>query len=167
MPLRVVWVMVLVTSRIRGISLRYSARKGQIIPVRLTGQLEAIGQALDKAAEEEAAAVPAAAPDLDTYKHELGAMLTHGFHDLRLPLTSIRGYSDMLGNAAEWVRSAYAPYPYADGDGRNAAGAAGPRVVRGGSWRDRPSRCRSAQRLSYPSWRKVYNVGFRDRKSVV
>jgi formylglycine-generating enzyme required for sulfatase activity len=60
----------------------------------------------------------------------------------------------MHGNAWEWVRSAYAPYPYADG-------AAGPRVVRGGSWRDRPSRCRSAYRLSYPSWRKVYNVGFR------
>ena len=77
-----------------------AARKGQIIPVRLTGQLEAIGQALEKAAEEQAAAVPAAAPDLDTYKHELGALLTHGFHDLRLPLTSIRGYSDMLGNPA-------------------------------------------------------------------
>jgi formylglycine-generating enzyme required for sulfatase activity len=71
------------------------------------------------------------------------------------------GLRDMHGNAWEWVRSAYAPYPYADGDGRNADGAAGPRVVRGGSWRDRPSRCRSAYRLSYPSWRKVYNVGFR------
>ncbi|MEZ4671236.1 MAG: HAMP domain-containing sensor histidine kinase [Anaerolineae bacterium] len=77
-----------------------AARKGHIIPVRLTGQLEAIGQALEQAAEEQAAAVPAAAPDLEAYKQELGAMLTHGFHDLRLPLTSIRGYSDMMGNAA-------------------------------------------------------------------
>jgi len=71
------------------------------------------------------------------------------------------GLRDMHGNAWEWVRSAYASYPYADGDGRNANGAAGPRVVRGGSWRDRPSRCGSAYRLSYPSWRRVYNVGFR------
>lgn len=75
-----------------------AARKGQIIPVRLTGQLEAIGQALEQAGEEQAAAVPAASPDLETYKHELGALLSHGFHDLRLPLTSIRGYGDMLGN---------------------------------------------------------------------
>ena len=29
-----------------------------------------------------------------------GGMLSHGFHDLRLPLTSIRGYGDMLGNPA-------------------------------------------------------------------
>ncbi len=43
----------------------------------------------------------------------------------------------------------------------NATGAAGPRVVRGGSWRDRPKRCRSAYRLSYPAWRRVFNVGFR------
>jgi formylglycine-generating enzyme required for sulfatase activity len=71
------------------------------------------------------------------------------------------GLRDMHGNAWEWVRSAYAPYPYADGNGRNADSAAGPRVVRGGSWRDRPARCRSAYRLSYPSWRRVYNVGFR------
>ena len=34
-------------------------------------------------------------------------------------------------------------------------------MVRGGSWYDRPPRCRSAFRLSYPAWRKVYNVGFR------
>ena len=33
--------------------------------------------------------------------------------------------------------------------------------MRGGSWYDRPKRCRSAFRLSYPAWQKVYNVGFR------
>lgn len=77
-----------------------AARKGQIIPVLLTGQLEAIGQALEKATEEQAAAVPVAAPDLAAYKQELGAMLSHGFHDLRLPLTSIRGYGDMLVSPA-------------------------------------------------------------------
>jgi signal transduction histidine kinase len=75
-----------------------AARKGQIIPIRLTGQLEAIGQLLEKAEEQKAAA--SGSPDLESYKKELGGILTHGFHDLRLPLTSIRGYSDMLGNPA-------------------------------------------------------------------
>jgi len=70
------------------------------------------------------------------------------------------GLLDMHGNVAEWTRSAYRPYPYRD-DGRNAPTAAGDRVVRGGSWRDRPKRCRSAFRLNYPKWQKVFNVGFR------
>ncbi len=75
-----------------------AARKGQIIPIRLTGQLEAIGQLLEKAHEQKAASSDS--PDLETYKQNIGAMLSHGFHDLRLPLTSIRGYGDMLGNPA-------------------------------------------------------------------
>ena len=33
--------------------------------------------------------------------------------------------------------------------------------MRGGSFFDRPERCRSAFRLAYPSWQAVYNVGFR------
>ncbi len=75
-----------------------AARKGQIIPIRLTGQLESISQLLETADEQRAAG--AASPDLESYKKELGVMLSHGFHDLRLPLTSIRGYGDMLGNPA-------------------------------------------------------------------
>ena len=75
-----------------------AARKGQIIPIRLTGQLEAIGQLLEKAHEQQAASSDS--PDLATYKQDFGAMMSHGFHDLRLPLTSIRGYGDMLGNPA-------------------------------------------------------------------
>jgi formylglycine-generating enzyme required for sulfatase activity len=71
------------------------------------------------------------------------------------------GLYDMHGNVAEWTRTAYRPYPYSDTDGRNALGAAGERVVRGGSWRDRPKRCRSGFRLSYPAWQPVFNVGFR------
>jgi formylglycine-generating enzyme required for sulfatase activity len=34
-------------------------------------------------------------------------------------------------------------------------------VVRGGSWRDRPKLCRSASRLGYSGYQRVYNVGFR------
>ena len=71
------------------------------------------------------------------------------------------GLFDMHGNAAEWTRTAYRPYPYREDDGRNALSAEGERVVRGGSWRDRPHLCRSASRLSYQPWQKVYNVGFR------
>ena len=70
------------------------------------------------------------------------------------------GLQDMHGNVAEWTRSLYRPYPYRD-DERNDAAPDGERVVRGGSWRDRPHRCRSAFRLSYPQWQKVFNVGFR------
>jgi formylglycine-generating enzyme required for sulfatase activity len=74
------------------------------------------------------------------------------------------GLYDMHGNAAEWTRSVYRPYPYDPEDGRNdvrGASATEPRVVRGGSFADRPSRCRSSFRLAYPAWQPVYNVGFR------
>jgi formylglycine-generating enzyme required for sulfatase activity len=71
------------------------------------------------------------------------------------------GLSDMHGNAAEWTRSLDRAYPYRDDDGRNEPAAAGNRVVRGGSFEDRPHRARSAFRLSYPAWSSVYNVGFR------
>jgi len=71
------------------------------------------------------------------------------------------GLYDMHGNVREWTRSIYRPYPYVAGDGRNATTVDEPIAVRGGSWRDRPKRCRSAFRLSYPAWQKVYNVGFR------
>jgi formylglycine-generating enzyme required for sulfatase activity len=71
------------------------------------------------------------------------------------------GPCDMHGNAAEWTRTAYRPYPYREDDGRNDLRADGEKVVRGGSWYDRPLRCRSAFRLSYPAHQAVFNVGFR------
>lgn len=71
------------------------------------------------------------------------------------------GLYDMHGNVGEWTRSVYKPYPYRAGDGRNDLGSDGSRVVRGGSWRDRPKRCTSAYRLNYPKEQKVFNVGFR------
>jgi formylglycine-generating enzyme required for sulfatase activity len=70
------------------------------------------------------------------------------------------GLYDMHGNAAEWTLSRYAPYPYRD-DGRNSATSGGRKVARGGSFRDRPKRCRAAFRLSYPAWQRVHDVGFR------
>lgn len=71
------------------------------------------------------------------------------------------GLYDMHGNAAEWTLSLYRPYPYRDDDGRNEVGISGLRVVRGGSFFDRPGRCGSSCRLFYRQWQKVHNVGFR------
>ncbi|MBN2272335.1 MAG: SUMF1/EgtB/PvdO family nonheme iron enzyme, partial [Sedimentisphaerales bacterium] len=56
------------------------------------------------------------------------------------------GLFDMHGNAAEWTLSDY------DDDRK---------VVRGGSFFNRPARSRSSFRLGYPTWRRVFNVGFR------
>ncbi len=71
------------------------------------------------------------------------------------------GLCDMHGNVAEWTLTAYRPYPYNSRDGRDAPNAAGAKVVRGGSFYDRPKRARSAFRQNYPSWQKVFNVGLR------
>jgi formylglycine-generating enzyme required for sulfatase activity len=56
------------------------------------------------------------------------------------------GLYDMHGNAAEWTLSDYS-------DGK--------KVVRGGSFYDRPKRARSAFRLAYQPWQRVFDVGFR------
>lgn len=71
------------------------------------------------------------------------------------------GLYDMHGNAAEWTRSDYKPYPYTDSDGRNAGNKEAMKVVRGGSWHDRPFRCTSSFRLGFPAWQRVYHTGFR------
>jgi len=97
------------------------------------------------------------------------------------------GLYDMHGNACEWTATTYEPYPPstppvpfgrgstgvpspsrlapdegpAADEGRNGLAEPGRKVVRGGSWCDRPKRCRSAFRLSYPAWQRVHNVGFR------
>ncbi len=74
------------------------------------------------------------------------------------------GLFDVHGNAAEWTRSSYRPYPYDRMDGREAVTGLNEserRVVRGGSFYDRPRWCRSASRRDYPQWQAVHDVGFR------
>jgi len=70
---------------------------------------------------------------------------------------------DMHGNVWEWTLSTYKPYPYDANDGRNEKRPeeVTQRVVRGGSWYDRPFKATSSYRLPYRDYQKVFNVGFR------
>jgi formylglycine-generating enzyme required for sulfatase activity len=69
---------------------------------------------------------------------------------------------DMHGNVAEWCLDTYRPYPYAaNPKDVSDAGASVRKVIRGGSWNDRPYRATSSFRLDFPCWQQVYNVGFR------
>ena len=70
------------------------------------------------------------------------------------------GLHNMIGNAAEWTRTAYRPYPYRN-DGRDDPAADGAKAVRGGSWYDRPYRATASYRMHYPPWQHVFDVGFR------
>lgn len=71
------------------------------------------------------------------------------------------GLCDMHGNVWEWTLSAYRPYPYDRADGREHPTPEGLKVIRGGSWRDRPWHCRSASRWRLPAWQPASTVGFR------
>ena len=71
------------------------------------------------------------------------------------------GLKSMHGNVREWTLSTFRPYPYNAGAGASDATTAGRKVVRGGSWYERPKFSRSAFRLAFPDWQKVYDVGFR------
>ncbi|MCP4453483.1 MAG: SUMF1/EgtB/PvdO family nonheme iron enzyme [Planctomycetes bacterium] len=70
------------------------------------------------------------------------------------------GVYDMHGNVAEWTRSDYVSYPYTPGKS-DSMNASAKKVVRGGSFFDRPYRATSSYRLGYVPWQGVYNVGFR------
>ncbi len=62
------------------------------------------------------------------------------------------GLLDMHGNVAEWTNSPY---------GSELGAATDLRVVRGGSWSDRPKWATASVRWGYREHQKVYNVGFR------
>lgn len=79
-----------------------AARTGAIIPVRLPGQVEAIKNALTEAeaqAQDGSSSAPAAAEipaDRETFLREQAEFISIAVHELRVPMTSIRGYADML-----------------------------------------------------------------------
>ena len=85
----------------------------------------------------------------------------NSYHEVGQKKPNDWGLHDMHGNAAEWTRSPYHPYPCPETSPDRRAERTERRVVRGGSWRDRPKRCRSAFRLAYPAHQRVFNVGFR------
>jgi formylglycine-generating enzyme required for sulfatase activity len=67
------------------------------------------------------------------------------------------GLYDVYGNVAEWTRSDFAPYPYKN----DAVSRSEQKVIRGGSWIDRPKNSTSYIRNSYYEWQPANNVGFR------
>ncbi len=81
-----------------------AAESGALIPIRLPGQLSAIRDLIDQAQQETEAsaaaaqtAASAAVPaDQADFLKEQAAFVSHAIHELRTPMTSIRGYSDML-----------------------------------------------------------------------
>jgi formylglycine-generating enzyme required for sulfatase activity len=64
------------------------------------------------------------------------------------------GLHDMHGNVSEWTATSYYRY----GEKKTESDR---KVVRGGSWLDRPRRARSAFRLHYTASQAVHDVGFR------
>ncbi len=67
------------------------------------------------------------------------------------------GLYSMHGNIAEWTRSDYNPYPYSE----KVKSSSEYKVVRGGSYIERPKFATSYTRKAYYPWQRVFNVGFR------
>jgi formylglycine-generating enzyme required for sulfatase activity len=77
---------------------------------------------------------------------------------------SLYGVLDLAGNGWEWVRSAYRPYPYNSGDGREAAAPDVERVTRGGGQDSPPQQLTTTYRgagLSRSPGSGHHNIGFR------
>jgi signal transduction histidine kinase len=82
-----------------------AARSGAIIPVRLPGQIEAIQAAVQAARAEAADALAEAEKkvasasggvDIEAFQRDQALFFGHAIHELRTPMTSIRGYTDMM-----------------------------------------------------------------------
>mgnify|MGYP000250282541 CR=1 FL=1 len=83
-----------------------AAKAGAIIPIRLPGQIEEIGRLLGQAEEDHAAELKeaeskAGPADMQQYMEDESYFVGHAVHELNTPLTSIKGYSDMLGSMGE------------------------------------------------------------------
>ncbi len=67
------------------------------------------------------------------------------------------GLYSMHGNIAEWTRSDYIPYPFTE----KSKASSEYKVVRGGSYIERPKFSTSYVRKAYYPHQRVFNVGFR------
>ena len=80
------------------------ARAGTLVPIRLTDQIEAIQAALLAAEQSHADELAniqqqaSSAGDAQSVMTEYAEFIKTAVHELRTPMTSIRGYSDMLAN---------------------------------------------------------------------
>ena len=68
------------------------------------------------------------------------------------------GLYNMHGNVGEWTRSNYVPYPY---NVKNEEKDAEYKVVRGGSFIERPKFSTSYSRKGFLPYQRIFNVGFR------
>jgi signal transduction histidine kinase len=71
-----------------------AAKTGAIIPRQLPRQVETIAQALEAA--ENSSSATAMPVDMQAFLEEQAEFMSIAIHELRVPMTSIRGYSDML-----------------------------------------------------------------------
>ena len=70
------------------------------------------------------------------------------------------GIYDMSGNVYEWCSGIYKPYPGCTGETHDTR-----RVLRGGSWRDVPEKCRTTNRIHGATSSAVIDFGFRLAKN--
>ena len=89
---------------------------------------------------------PSAPDALQPLSHRLGSDAAP--HPVGTREPNRWGLYDMLGNVSEWCSSLYQPYPYAAGDGREAATGQGTRVVRGANFADSADAADAALRHS-------------------
>jgi signal transduction histidine kinase len=73
-----------------------AAKTGAIIPRQLPRQVEAIAQALEAAESTNTSSAAAMPADMQAFLQEQAEFMSVAIHELRVPMTSIRGYSDML-----------------------------------------------------------------------
>ena len=75
-----------------------AARTGAIIPVRLPGQIEAIKEMLEQVEteQESGGGQPEVPADMQEFLKAQAEFVSIAVHELRVPMTSIRGYADML-----------------------------------------------------------------------
>jgi signal transduction histidine kinase len=75
-----------------------AAKTGALVPFRLPGQIEAIDAILAQAQEEQGAGGQSGgqSQDMEEFLKEQAFFMSHAVHELRTPMTSIRGYADML-----------------------------------------------------------------------
>jgi formylglycine-generating enzyme required for sulfatase activity len=71
------------------------------------------------------------------------------------------GLYDMHGNVREWCLDRYGDYPRGPIENPRGPGKGAHRILRGGSWFDKPDECRAAMRFKASPNILAHNVGFR------